>query len=758
MSECPPDSSPTEVLDNNRAGSHLNRTDWAAFVFAFAVVLAVFVYTLPPSVTLEMSGPFAVAADHLGVPHPPGFPIWTMLGWIFKSIFSFITYHGHPDPAWAIGLMSAFFGALTCGLVAVLVSMLTRRSVSPSQTTVGSRAPLGGWLIPWASGVSAGLILAFARSFWSQSVIVETHTLKVFFQTLILLLLVLWMNRRSPANSLLYASAFLLGAGISTHPPLILLCPLPVLCVLLKDRRLFRDFLVAGAIPLGIILLHILLNRLATITNVHGELLYSWAQAARVRISWFNGPRSPAFWIWIAVNLSAIFLSWRLLSRGRIVAISLLLFQAGLLFCLYLPIAAETNPPVNWAYARTWEGFIHLLGRGQYEKLAPSNILSKTYLDQLVLYWKDLLLQFGYVSLGLGVAGFVVLLRKHWRVALVTLCTFLILSLLVVCMINPKGGLQDWYIQRVRFIQSQCVFVLWIGIGLAACLTLVNRLKSRVLLALAALAILVLLPLDRVRENVGNGDAIRVFGRADQRGHDFGWQFGRYIIEGSEAIREELAPGEVPPPDPSYPPPMETKAVFFGGTDPGYFVTTYMVHSADVRPDVSVITQNAFADRTYMSVVRDLYGDEIWIPSAFDQADAFKQYYDDVKAGRIPGHIDVRTGKIIVQGVEQVMAINGILAKMIYEHNKWRHTFYVEESYVIPWMYPYLEPHGLILKINSEPLARLSPDAIKKDMEFWAWYKRRLLNNKKFLWDSVARKTFSKLRSAIAGLYEARGM
>jgi tetratricopeptide (TPR) repeat protein len=95
---------------------------------------------------------------------------------------------------------------------------------------------------------------------------------------------------------------------------------------------------------------------------------------------------------------------------------------------------------------------------------------------------------------------------------------------------------------------------------------------------------------------------------------------------------------------------------------------------------------------------------------------------------------------------------------MIHDHNKWRHAFYVEESYVIPWMYPYMEPHGLILKINAEPLPQLSPEVVKKDMEFWAWYKRRLLNNKKFLWDSVARKTFSKLRSAIAGLYEARGM
>jgi hypothetical protein len=34
---------------------------------------------------------------------------------------------------------------------------------------------------------------------------------------------------------------------------------------------------------------------------------------------------------------------------------------------------------------------------------------------------------------------------------------------------------------------------------------------------------------------------------------------------------------------------------------------------------------------------------------------------------------------------------------MIFDRNK-EHTIFVEESYVLPWMYPHLEPHGLILK------------------------------------------------------------
>ena len=67
-------------------------------------------------------------------------------------------------------------------------------------------------------------------------------------------------------------------------------------------------------------------------------------------------------------------------------------------------------------------------------------------------------------------------------------------------------------------------------------------------------------------------------------------------------------------------------AIFFGGTDPGRFVPTYMIYSAKVRPDIYLITQNALADNTYMNVMRDLYGEQIWIPTGKDSSNAFSQY------------------------------------------------------------------------------------------------------------------------------------
>ena len=67
-------------------------------------------------------------------------------------------------------------------------------------------------------------------------------------------------------------------------------------------------------------------------------------------------------------------------------------------------------------------------------------------------------------------------------------------------------------------------------------------------------------------------------------------------------------------------------------------------------------------------------------------------------------------------------------------------------------MYPYLIPHGLIMKINNEP-TQITEEMIQQDMDFWSWYIERLLADDKFINDIPARKSFSKLRSSIAGLY-----
>jgi tetratricopeptide (TPR) repeat protein len=357
--------------------------------------------------------------------------------------------------------------------------------------------------------------------------------------------------------------------------------------------------------------------------------------------------------------------------------------------------------------------------------------------------------------------------RASQKWVIVTLVSYGVMSIIFVWLASPKGDLQDYFIQRVKFISSHALYSIWVGygmiVGFAYALILTDKFfRSRrpinLFVSGAGTAFVLLLPLVPLGQNAFNKEQIRRVGGAEQNGHDFGWQFGNYQLRGAEAISEELDPEEEPLPNPSFPPEMGQDAIFFGGTDPGRFVPTYMIYSARVREDVYLITQNALADNTYMGVMRDLYGDRIWIPSQPESALAFQRYVQEVESGKRPRNADLKIegGRVQVRGALGVMEINGILCQMIFERNNYKNPFYIEESYVIRWMYPYLTPHGLIMKINVQP-TDLSDDIVRNDMDFWDWYTRRLSSNNKFIRDIVARKSFSKLRTAIGGLYAARG-
>ena len=735
----------------HRTGAFFRKVDWLAFATAFTVTFLVYCATLAPTVTLEDSGELVVASDYLGVPHPPGYPIWTLLSWFFQWMFHWVKYYGYPNPAWSVGLMSAFFGALACGLLALLVS----RSGTDMLRGVAQITRKMGYaeetLFCWIGGVSAGLLLAFSPVLWSQSVIAEVYSLNAFFLMLILVVIYRWMCRPHE-HKLLYAGAFVFGVGLTNHQTLLFAALALLAAVWFRHRELFRDLLALAFVAIAALLF--------------------W-RASGIKPGGPNAAQLTRFKI-ITETLGIIFLlapgglfliERKILTEWRHALLIIACVALGLSFYYYMPVASEQNPPMNWGYPRTLEGFKHAITRGQYEKIKPAEIFSITFLRQLGSYFRDLRRQFTVPIALLALVPFLFFPRlerkaRDWLIT--SLWAFFSLSIVLVIFLNPKLDIQTLFIQRVQLIQSHAVYAVWIGYGIMFALTLLETvILGRNLTRYAAVPVAALLPLVLIWQNAFDQEQLRIVGGAEQNGHDFGWQFGAWQLEGVNRILKELPPEELKSyPNPEYPPPMETNAIFFGGTDPGRFVPTYMIFCAHMREDVFLITQNALADNTYMSVMRDLYGDQIWIPAQHDSNRAFQQYVEDVRAGRIPAGASVtfESGRVSVQGVQGVMMINGILCRMIFDANKHRHAFYVEESYVIPWMYPYLTPHGLIMKLNPEPLPALPEDIVRNDRNFWDWYSHRLLNNRRFLRDVVARKTFSKLRSAIAGIYAFRHM
>src|ERR1043165_2394701 len=92
------------------------RIDWFTFGITTLLVFIGYWMTLAPDLTLEDSGELAVASMYAGVPHPPGYPVWTLYTWLFTVLVPV------SNIAFRVGLSSAVAGALGCGLIALLVS------------------------------------------------------------------------------------------------------------------------------------------------------------------------------------------------------------------------------------------------------------------------------------------------------------------------------------------------------------------------------------------------------------------------------------------------------------------------------------------------------------------------------------------------------------------------------------------------------------------------------------------------------------
>jgi beta-lactamase regulating signal transducer with metallopeptidase domain len=166
-------------------------------------------------------------------------------------------------------------------------------------------------------------------------------------------------------------------------------------------------------------------------------------------------------------------------------------------------------------------------------------------------------------------------------------------------------------------------------------------------------------------------------------------------------------------------------SIYFGGTDPGRFLITGMEKSQINADPFYLLTQNALADGGYLDYLQSMYGDKIYIPTRADQQKCFQDYESDASI-RFQKHqlktdeqYEQSGGRIQISGMVAVMQINGLLAKIIFDKNPDR-EFYIETSFPLDWMYPYLEPHGLIFKINRQPLDELSDEIVQRDLDYWA--------------------------------------
>jgi hypothetical protein len=195
-----------------------NITGW----FTFLVALVVYWLTMEETASYWDCGEFIAVSYKLQVPHPPGAPLFLLLG----RIFSFLALGDVSMVAYWINFMSVLASAFTILFLFWSITLFGRKvmgiksdaDITESQT----------WLLMGA-GLVGSLAYTFSDSFWFSAVEAEVYAMSSFFTAFVVWGILKWdvIDDESKANRWILLMAYMMGLSIGVH--LLNLVTLPAL-------------------------------------------------------------------------------------------------------------------------------------------------------------------------------------------------------------------------------------------------------------------------------------------------------------------------------------------------------------------------------------------------------------------------------------------------------------------------------------------------------------------------------------------------
>lgn len=423
------------------------------FALIFLAVGTAYLFSVAPTASFWDCGEFIACSYVLGIPHPPGTPLFVAIGRLFTLL---------PiarEPALRVNLIPVLFGAFSCGLIYLLVLKLV---------SYYSDRDRFAWL-KHVAGVLAALACGFAYSYWDNCVEAEVYAPCVVVALSVLYMAMHWRTKVETGtgdNRLILLAIFILFLATGIHFTPMLVVFSVVIFALLVDResilhlRLF-EFVVGFLVILSV-------NAMsgdgaeAVILKVVVATLMLAAAWFGIRIMERSQRNLPVLWglcllglsfgigylasggevmdnavlllaspavafveMWVSAKVLVVlfvlgyggYLFW-LYSQGRLkpVYVGLML---GLVFVassvqFFLLVRSKVGPPINEVDPSKWRDFVSVLRREQYDpmKLYPRKTMFLTeddyrqginarysllvgYFEQLKFYLRYFLWQWG---------------------------------------------------------------------------------------------------------------------------------------------------------------------------------------------------------------------------------------------------------------------------------------------------------------------------------------------------------------------------
>jgi len=314
------------------------RPPYPAAAGLFLLVLGGYVFTLAPSVTFWDAGELIASIHNLGIPHPPGTPLFVLLGHVWAALFPFGEY------AWRTNLMSAIFSALAAGFFFLVAHEALRLGSADLPPGTRKVVTLGG-------AAAAAAIAAFTFTQWQNSNETEVYSVATFTIAWICWLCLRWRVARGTDHGLRLILLVVYLAGISMGNHLLALLVGPAVVVFLAAT---------------------LRSAPAASPEVRRQ---EWAMLAVVAGLWAlligTGLGSTPLVVIGGLCFAAAAVFAARAGMLPFTLLSLALAAVGVTTYLFLYMRAGQSPIPNEADPSTWDALLAVIRRAQYPIRTP---------------------------------------------------------------------------------------------------------------------------------------------------------------------------------------------------------------------------------------------------------------------------------------------------------------------------------------------------------------------------------------------------
>lgn len=324
-------------------------------------IIAAFTYisTVEPTASFWDCGEFIAVSYKLEVPHPPGAPLFLLIG----RIFSFFAAGDVTRVAFWVNMVSVMSSVFSILFLFWTITLLARKFLNKTAQQLSKGE---GWAVIGA-GVVGALAYTFSDSFWFSSEEAEVYAMSSFFTAFMLWSVFKWelIEDEAKANRWLILMAYMIGLSIGVH--LLNLVILPVLGLVYYFKRYSKHTWKGALLTVGItgvILIFIMSGIITGVPSLAGAMEIFFVNTVGLPFGsgiiiflllFFGG---LAYGIWYSIRRNKALLNTALLSFAFIII--------GYLSYGIIIVRSNFNPPIDENNPQNAISFLSYLKREQY--------------------------------------------------------------------------------------------------------------------------------------------------------------------------------------------------------------------------------------------------------------------------------------------------------------------------------------------------------------------------------------------------------